>query len=46
MEGSPRDPGAVLARAVEGDRVHSAYLLSGPGAAPREAALAFVRALG
>lgn len=46
MEGSSPDPDAILARAVEGDRVHSAYLLSGPGEAPREAALAFVRALG
>jgi hypothetical protein len=45
MEATSRDPGAVLARAVESGRIHSAYLLSGPGAAPRDAAQTFVRAL-
>ena len=36
---------AQLARQLGSGRVHSAYLLSGPGAAPRSAALWFVRAL-
>ncbi len=41
-----REPeAALLARALESGRVHSAYLLSGAGAAPREAALRFVRGL-
>lgn len=35
----------LLRRSLESGRVHSAYLLSGPGRAPREAALAFVRAI-
>ncbi|HKJ24313.1 MAG TPA: hypothetical protein VKB65_05780, partial [Myxococcota bacterium] len=35
----------LLRRSLESGRVHSAYLLSGPGPAPREAALAFVRAI-
>jgi len=35
----------LLRRSLESGRVHSAYLLSGPGRAPRSAALAFVRAL-
>ncbi len=35
----------LLRRALESERVHSAYLLSGPGSAPREAALAFARGL-
>ena len=39
------DPRALLERALESGRVHSAYLLSGPGPAPREAALRFARAL-
>lgn len=46
MEESAPEPEAVLARAVESDRVHSAYLLSGPAPAPRETARAFARALG
>jgi len=41
----PADPVALLRRALETDRVHSAYLLSGPGAAPRDAALGFARGL-
>jgi DNA polymerase III delta prime subunit len=36
---------AKLARQLAGGRVHSAYLLSGPGEAPRGTALWFVRAL-
>ncbi len=43
MSIAPGDPEALLARALEGDRVHSAYLLSGPGSAPREGALRFAR---
>ncbi len=39
------DPQTLLRRGLESGRVHSAYLLSGPGPAPREAALGFVRAL-
>jgi DNA polymerase III delta prime subunit len=38
-------PDALLRQSLESDRVHSAYLLSGPGEAPLEAALRFVRAL-
>ncbi|UCE85384.1 MAG: hypothetical protein JSU66_13710 [Deltaproteobacteria bacterium] len=45
MSDAAAEPNVLLRRAVERDRVHSAYLLSGPGAAPREAALAFARAL-
>jgi hypothetical protein len=43
--GVPSDPQLLLRRVLETDRVHSAYLLSGPGSAPREAALAFARGL-
>jgi hypothetical protein len=39
------DPGALLRRSLESGRLHSSYLLSGPGEAPREAALAFARGL-
>ena len=39
------DPAGLLARSLQSGRVHSAYLLSGPGAAPREAALRFARGL-
>ena len=39
------DPGALLRRSAESGRIHSAYLLSGPAPAAREAALAFVRSL-
>jgi len=35
----------LLRRVLDSGRVHSAYLLSGPGGAPREAALRFVRGL-
>jgi DNA polymerase III delta prime subunit len=35
----------LLRRSLESGRIHSAYLLSGPEPAPREAALDFVRAL-
>ena len=40
------DPSEILRRSVANDRVHSSYLFTGAGEAPREAALAFVRALG
>jgi len=33
----------LLRRALDGGRVHSAYLLAGPGDAPRAAAVQFVR---
>ncbi len=35
----------LLERCLESGRIHSAYLLSGPGGAPRECALRFARAL-
>lgn len=37
--------GALLERSLETGRIHSAYLLSGPGETAREAALRFVRGL-
>ena len=40
-----KSPAEILSRSVQNDRVHSAYLLTGGGDAPRSAALAFVRAL-
>jgi DNA polymerase III delta prime subunit len=36
---------SLLRRSLESGRIHSAYLLSGPGSAPRDTALDFVRAL-
>ena len=36
---------AILRRSIEHDRVHSSYLLVGPGALPRTHALVFARAL-
>jgi hypothetical protein len=39
------DADTLLRRALASGRVHSAYLLSGPGEAPRAAALRFVRGL-
>ena len=41
----PGDPRALLDRALGRGRIHSAYLLAGPGPGPRQAALAFVRGL-
>ena len=35
----------LLERSLESGRIHSAYLLSGPGEAPRRAALRFVRGI-
>ncbi len=45
MSRASGDPEALLRRALESGRVHSAYLLSGAGEAPRRAALAFARGL-
>jgi hypothetical protein len=45
MSVSSSEPRLPLLRSLETGRIHSAYLLSGPGEAPREAALWFVRAL-
>jgi hypothetical protein len=39
------DTPSLLRRSLESGRIHSAYLLSGPGSAPRDAALEFVRSL-
>ena len=39
------DPTRILARSVESQRVHSAYLVTGGGPAPTRAAQAFARAL-
>ncbi len=41
----PDPPRALLARSLASERLHSAYLLSGPGEEPRRAAEAFVRTL-
>ena len=41
----PSDPVALLRRALASGRIHSAYLLSGPGAAPCDTALGFARGL-
>ena len=43
MTAAPGDPQALLRRSLESGRLHSAYLLSGPPDAPREAALWFAR---
>lgn len=40
-----RSPDSLLHDALASERIHSAYLLSGPGPGPRAAALAFVRGL-
>ena len=45
MQPSASDPHALLDRCLESQRIHSAYLISGPGDAPREAALRFVRGI-
>ena len=43
---NPGDPtNLLLQRSLEAGRIHSAYLLSGPGSEPRQAALDFVRGL-
>lgn len=45
MQPATSDPEALLRRGLESGRIHSAYLLSGPGDAPRRAALRFARSL-
>ena len=45
MATASSDPQSLLRRCLESGRVHSAYLLTGPGSAPRDAALEFVRGL-
>lgn len=45
MANATGDPQQFLHRSLESGHIHSAYLLSGAGEEPREAALAFVRAL-
>lgn len=45
MEAHSDDSRALLDRALASGRLHSAYLLSGAGAQPRAAALAFARGL-
>jgi hypothetical protein len=45
MQPSASDPNALLDRCLESRRIHSAYLISGPGDAPRKAALRFVRGI-
>ena len=42
---TPEEPGELLERSLETDRIHSAYLLSGAGEAPRQAALRFARGM-
>jgi DNA polymerase III delta prime subunit len=45
MSQSSPEPRLPLLRSLAAGRIHSAYLLSGPGEPPRETALWFVRAL-
>jgi DNA polymerase III delta prime subunit len=45
MSTASGDSPILLRRSLESGRIHSAYLLSGPGSAPQDAALDFVRAL-
>jgi len=45
MPAASSEPPRLLRRSLESGRIHSAYLLSGPGSTPRDAALDFVRAL-
>ncbi len=45
MPTASNDPPSLLRRSLESGRIHSAYLLYGPGSTPRDAALDFVRAL-
>jgi DNA polymerase III delta prime subunit len=45
MTNGSDDPRALLERSLESDRLHSAYLISGSGSEPREAALEFVRGM-
>ena len=45
MSSASSESPSLLHRSLESGRIHSAYLLSGPGSMPRDAALDFVRAL-
>ncbi len=45
MPAASSESPSLLRRSLESGRIHSAYLLSGPGSAPRATALDFVRAL-
>jgi DNA polymerase III subunit delta' len=45
MPSSASQPAALLERSLESGRIHSAYLVSGPGDAPRSLALRFVRGI-
>jgi DNA polymerase III delta prime subunit len=45
MATASSDPQSLLRRSLESGRIHSAYLLTGPGSAPRDAALEFARGL-
>jgi DNA polymerase III delta prime subunit len=45
MPAASSESPSLLRRSLESGRIHSAYLLSGPGSAPRDTALDFVRAL-
>jgi len=40
---APQEPGGLLQRALESGRIHSAFLLAGPGEVADQAALRFVR---
>jgi len=42
---APSDPTSLLRRCLESQRIHSAFLISGPGEAPRQAALDFARGI-
>jgi len=45
MSSLPNSPAALLDRSLASGRIHSAYLVSGAGDPPREAALAFARGI-
>jgi len=45
MDAAAGDPLELIGRTLDSGRIHSAYLFSGPGTAPREAALRFARGI-
>jgi DNA polymerase III delta prime subunit len=45
MSPSPIEPTTLLENSLRSGRIHSAYLISGAGEAPRKSAIAFVRGL-
>jgi len=45
MPSATSQPAELLARSLESGRIHSAYLVSGPGEAPRALALRFMRGI-